>query len=409
MATRASKRQRAGHALAQTSSGSSSAGAAARRLRDPCCTFAKHGETFVEQRFYECVTCELTLENGTGICRACKRSCHAGHDVGFVGRIKAYCDCGRSGCDLAANRSASAECSESSGEEGSGEEDACEPFVDPRLSRNYADKKFWDERYSCNKETDDTDEWLVGYADIEQVLKPQLLALTANVATPTASGRDLRSRRGAAAANGRPQLLMLGCGDSQFSSDLYDAGFPHITNIDISAVCIEMMRGREAKRRPEMKWAVADCTDLSQFADGTFDVVIDKTMLDALCCSAEAVDLVPKMLKEVGRVLAKGGAYILISFSLESAKASFEQAVLTEAVFASFKPLSPTVTMVVSAEEDTKRRVTTAITAASSKAQTAKKAKAATDASSVSAAHKGDGAAKVHPVEFCICFLGQDQ
>eukprot|EP01043_Picozoa_sp_COSAG02_P078168 COSAG02_NODE_17464_length_1001_cov_1.341463_2_plen_204_part_01 len=166
MATRASKRQRAGQAAANTTGSSGGGGSSAAASAGPtrgCCSFAKHGETFVEQPFYECVTCELTLENGTGICRACKRSCHAGHDVGFVGSIKAYCDCGRSGCDLVKNGSATAECSESGAEEDCHEEDAGEPFVDPRLSRNYADKSFWDDRYSSNKEMEDTDEWLVGY------------------------------------------------------------------------------------------------------------------------------------------------------------------------------------------------------------------------------------------------------
>ena len=367
----------------------------------------------MEQPFYECVTCALTLENGTGICRACKRTCHAGHDVGFVGRIKAYCDCGRSGCDLAKNSSAAAiaaaECSESSADE-----DAAEaPFVDPRLSRNYADKGFWDDRYSSNKETEDTDEWLVGYDDIKDLLKPQLEALTANILSPNAaSGWNLRSRRGGASADGRPRVLMLGCGDSRFSADLYDAGFPYVTNVDISEVCIETMREREAKRRPEMQWVVADCTDLSTFADGSFDAVIDKTMFDALCCSAEAVDLVPKMLSEVGRVLAKGGPYIIISFSLEAAKASFEQAVLAEAVFASFKPLAPTVTMVVSAEEDSKRKVAGAVTARQApgskrvKDKTGKKA--ISRGSSKRATTTVGGEAEAQPVEFCICFLGQE-
>ena len=120
--------------------------AAAPAAKRSCCSFAKHGETFREQPFYECVTCELTLENGTGICRACKRTCHAGHDVGFVGRIKAYCDCGRSGCDLAKDTSAEAiaavESDETSDEEEEGGEDG-EAFVDPRLARNYGDKNFW--------------------------------------------------------------------------------------------------------------------------------------------------------------------------------------------------------------------------------------------------------------------------
>lgn len=390
---------------ADTATGASST----KARRGKCCSFAEFGETFVEQPFYECITCELTLENGTGICRGCKRSCHVGHEVSFVGYIKAYCDCGRGGCDLVKNESLAAIAavghSESPSEEDADENEGSETFVDPRLSRNYADKTFWDDRYSANKDREDTDEWLVGYADIEQVLRPQLQTLTRKPNPSASPIPELRTRRGV--PNSGPQILMLGCGDSQFSADLYDAGFPHITNIDISAVCIETMRQREGLRRPKMKWEVADCTDLSQFTDNSFDVVIDKTMLDALCCSSEAIDLVPKMLKEVRRVLADGGAYIIISFSLESAKASFEQAVVAEAVFTSFKPLAPTVTMIVSAVEDSKRKVATVIASdAAKKEKMPKKAAATSRGTSTNDTGTHDEEAEAKPVEFCICFLG---
>eukprot|EP01052_Picozoa_sp_SAG31_P063148 SAG31_NODE_22092_length_534_cov_0.850575_2_plen_96_part_01 len=59
--------------------------------------------------------------------------------------------------------------------------------------------------------------------------------------------------------------------------------------------------------------------------DDSFDVVLDKTLLDALCCSEQAVMLVPKMLEHLQRVLnAPNGLYIIISFSLFDAKASFD-------------------------------------------------------------------------------------
>ena len=58
---------------------------------------------------------------------------------------------------------------------------------------------------------------------IEHVLKPQLEALTANATTSTSSGRSLRSCRGVSASGSPLRVLMLGCGDSQFSSDLHDA------------------------------------------------------------------------------------------------------------------------------------------------------------------------------------------
>ena len=47
----------------------------------------------VQQRFYECVSCDITLEKGVGVCRGCKRGCHAGHETRYLGYISAYCDC----------------------------------------------------------------------------------------------------------------------------------------------------------------------------------------------------------------------------------------------------------------------------------------------------------------------------
>jgi 2-polyprenyl-3-methyl-5-hydroxy-6-metoxy-1,4-benzoquinol methylase len=159
--------------------------------------------------------------------------------------------------------------------------------------REYGEASYWQQRYDSNA-SGDADEWLAGYADLEHVLRPQLAAVAA-LASPFGGSR----RRGV--GRGGPRLLMLGCGDSAFSADLYDAGFRNITNVDISEVCIANMRRREAQRRPTMTWRTADCTDLACFPDGSFDAVIDKTLFDTLCTSDEAWSLIPSMLDEVSR------------------------------------------------------------------------------------------------------------
>lgn len=66
------------------------------------CTFALSGEELVSQRVYECRTCGLTGENGLGMCYGCASTCHAEHDVDFLGFGRAFCDCGHGGCALAA-------------------------------------------------------------------------------------------------------------------------------------------------------------------------------------------------------------------------------------------------------------------------------------------------------------------
>lgn len=80
------------------------------------------------------------------------------------------------------------------------------------------------------------------------------------------------------------KILIVGCGNSNFSADLYDAGYPHITNIDFSAVVIEKMKQKHTRDRPLMTWIVGDiCNMRDQFpSNGCFDFIFDKSTMDAL-------------------------------------------------------------------------------------------------------------------------------
>jgi len=56
-----------------------------------------------------------------------------------------------------------------------------------------------------------------------------------------------------------------------------------------------------------------DCRDL-KFNPETFDLVIDKSTIDALLCGSLAYLNVGIMLKECQRVLKTGGCYVAISY-----------------------------------------------------------------------------------------------
>ena len=58
------------------------------------CTFTLTGEEFVIQDYYRCETCNFTENNHEGVCSVCVKRCHAGHDVKYNGKMRAYCDCG---------------------------------------------------------------------------------------------------------------------------------------------------------------------------------------------------------------------------------------------------------------------------------------------------------------------------
>ena len=81
----------------------------------------------------------------------------------------------------------------------------------------YGDPQYWDQKY---QKEDEVTEWFFGYEPLkpvfEKLLKPS------------------------------SRILMLGCGNSTLSADMYAAGYHHITNIDISASAIEKMQSQYA-------------------------------------------------------------------------------------------------------------------------------------------------------------------
>ena len=77
---------------------------------------------------------------------------------------------------------------------------------------NYGCPKYWDDRYSKAGE-DGAFDWLENFASLKGVLQEFL------------THKDMR-------------ILILGCGNADFSADLYDEGYENITNVDISAVVI---------------------------------------------------------------------------------------------------------------------------------------------------------------------------
>ncbi|KAM5203179.1 eEF1A lysine and N-terminal methyltransferase isoform 2-T2 [Hipposideros larvatus] len=114
----------------------------------------------------------------------------------------------------------------------------------------------------------------------------------------------------------REKVLVIGCGNSELSEQLYDVGYQDIVNIDISEVVIKQMKERNAGRRPQMSFLKMDMTQM-EFPDASFQVVLDKGTLDAVLTDEEEKTLqqVDRMLAEVGRVLQVGGRYLCISLA----------------------------------------------------------------------------------------------
>ena len=75
---------------------------------------------------------------------------------------------------------------------------------------NYGHPKYWDERYTQHKGS--MFDWLEDYETLSLILNENLTK--------------------------ESKILIIGCGNANFSEDLYDAGFKYQWNIDISSVVI---------------------------------------------------------------------------------------------------------------------------------------------------------------------------
>ncbi|XP_064535477.1 eEF1A lysine and N-terminal methyltransferase homolog [Drosophila montana] len=114
------------------------------------------------------------------------------------------------------------------------------------------------------------------------------------------------------------KILMLGCGNSKLSMDMYDTGFRDITNIDISPVAVKKMIEINAKTRPDMKFIQMDATDMS-FSDESFSVALDKGTLDAIFVNdaEDTKHIVDRYFGEILRTMRNGGRYVGISMLQE--------------------------------------------------------------------------------------------
>lgn len=105
-----------------------------------------------------------------------------------------------------------------------------------------------------------------------------------------------------------PKILMVGCGNSELTQQMYDFGYHDILNIDISDVVIDKMK----EVFPKVEWQVADATDMNEIESDTFDLVIDKGTYDALACGPDKT-IPTKLMKEMFRVCKPSGCIYEIS------------------------------------------------------------------------------------------------
>ncbi|KAG1831356.1 S-adenosyl-L-methionine-dependent methyltransferase [Suillus variegatus] len=166
----------------------------------------------------------------------------------------------------------------------------------PHKNEEYGTEVYWDKRYEQEAE-DASFDWFKTYADVAHDIRKFI------------PSRDAR-------------ILMLGCGNSKFSEDMWEDGYKNIVNVDYSPVVIEKMRNRHKDARPEMTWEVKDVRTLDGLDTSSFDVAIDKGTMDAMMTSSTDVWDPPEQVikdctaevSQVIRVLKRNGIFIYITF-----------------------------------------------------------------------------------------------
>ncbi|XP_073427632.1 eEF1A lysine and N-terminal methyltransferase [Dendrobates tinctorius] len=158
----------------------------------------------------------------------------------------------------------------------------------PRSSKEFSSGQYWEQFFRRRGER--AFEWYGGYLELCAVLHKYIKP--------------------------KDKVLVVGCGNSELSERLYDAGCHNLTNIDVSEVVIRQMNDRNAGRRPNMTYQLMDATKTT-FSDSHFQAVLDKGTLDAILTDTEAgtLETATKLLTEIGRVLQCGGRYLCVSLA----------------------------------------------------------------------------------------------
>ncbi|GAW18385.1 hypothetical protein ANO14919_078600 [Xylariales sp. No.14919] len=157
------------------------------------------------------------------------------------------------------------------------------------MPADFEKQSYWHDRFA----SETAFEWLAPSATFVSFLEPYL------------------------SVSGDQRILNLGSGTSDLHVHLREKGSEDVTNVDYEPLALG--RGREIEKRlcgdVRTKYAVADVTRLRADlpAPSAFDLVLDKSTVDAVSCGGEAAFLA--MARGVRQCLAPGGLWISLSYS----------------------------------------------------------------------------------------------
>eukprot|EP00949_MAST-11_sp_MAST-11-sp1_P004448 g4448.t1 len=174
----------------------------------------------------------------------------------------------------------------------------------PSSSSEFRSKGYWNDFFVQREQnagnsasSSSTFEWYGSWSDVQDIV--HRYAIPASTAT----------------------ALVVGCGNSSTSEEMFDSGYSNVASIDFSEVVIKEM---SPKSKEGLTFEVMDMLDMT-YGDGTFDLVFDKGALDALMSddSEQSKTEAGRMFSEISRVLSSSGSYICITLAQKHIMAAF--------------------------------------------------------------------------------------
>lgn len=103
---------------------------------------------------------------------------------------------------------------------------------------------------------------------------------------------------------------------------LWEEGWTNITNVDWSERVVQDMSAQCTAVFPGLRFLRMDCRNMKQFPDKSFDLVVEKGMVDCLFTSLQPRRDAATALAEISRVLEPGGSFVSVSCAPRAARLS---------------------------------------------------------------------------------------
>ncbi len=101
------------------------------------------------------------------------------------------------------------------------------------------------------------------------------------------------------------RVLDLGCGEGYVARQLKQRGAARLDGVDSSPEMIRTAQEQESSQKLGIRFRAGDATDLSVFADGSFDLVVAVFLFNYLTAAQSLTTM-----REVARVLRPGGRFV---------------------------------------------------------------------------------------------------